>query len=177
MKTTLLFLAAILSVSSSVLAQKGEDKSKRVSPPAVATARINGGATITINYGQPSVKGRTIGKNLEPVEGQLWRAGANEATVFETDKDVKVEGKMLPAGKYAFFTMDNGREWTLIFNKKWNVWGAFSYDKDKGEDALKVTVMEQKAPRFSEKLTYTITKDGVVTLTWGDKLIRFKVAV
>jgi hypothetical protein len=177
MKASLLVLVALISFGSAVLAQKGEDKSKRASPPAVATAVINGGATITISYGQPSVKGRTIGKDLEPMEGQVWRAGANEATVFETDKEVKVEGKRLPAGKYAFFTRNNGQEWTLIFNKKWNVWGAFSYNKDKGEDALKVTVKEQKAPAFSEKLTYAITKDGMVTLTWGDKMIRFRVVV
>jgi hypothetical protein len=110
------------------------------------------------------------------MEGQVWRAGANEATVFEVDKDVKVEGKKLPAGKYAFFTRDNGQEWTLIFNKKWNVWGAYSYDKDKSQDALKVSVKEQKAPAFAERLSYTISKDGMVRLTWGGKLIRFRVA-
>lgn len=177
MKATILFLFTMLSISSSVLAQKkGEDKSKRASPPAVVTARIDGGATITINYSQPSVKGRTIGKDLEPMEGQVWRAGANEATVFEVDKDVQVEGNKLPAGKYAFFARDNGQDWTLIFNKKWNVWGAFNYDKDKGEDALQVTVKEQKASLFAEKLTYTISGDGTVTLTWGDKQVRFKVS-
>ena len=80
------------------------DKSKRPSPPASVTQKV-GAATITINYSQPSLKGRTIGKDLEPKEGQVWRTGANEATVFETDKDILVEEQSLPAGKYALFTL------------------------------------------------------------------------
>src|SRR5687768_6088324 len=110
-------LLNFLLIATIFVACAQEDKSKRPSPPAVAKETISSGATITINYGQPSVKGRTIGKDLEPMEGKVWRAGANEATVFETDKDVTIEGKSLPAGKYAFFTIDNGSEWTLIFNK------------------------------------------------------------
>src|SRR6187402_3904522 len=77
------------------------------SPPAKASETIENGAVITINYSQPSVKGRTIGKDLEPMEGKVWRTGANEATVFETTKDVMVEGKKLPAGKYGLFTIFN----------------------------------------------------------------------
>ncbi|HTK22302.1 MAG TPA: DUF2911 domain-containing protein, partial [Mucilaginibacter sp.] len=78
-----------------------EDKSKRPSPPATATGKI-GDATITINYSSPSVKGRKIFGGILPYD-KLWRAGANEATMFETDKDIVVEGKKLPAGKYSFF--------------------------------------------------------------------------
>ena len=160
--------------TNNALAQ--EDKSKRASPPATATQTITGGPSITISYGQPSVKGRTIGKDLEPMKGQVWRAGANEATVFETDKAITIEGKPLPAGRYAFFTRMDGQKWTLIFNKTWNTWGAFDYPKNKNADALQVTVKEQKAASFSEKLTYTISKDGKISLTWGDKLVSFKAA-
>ena len=59
-----------------------QDKSKRPSPPAIVTQTLASGATISIDYSQPSVKGRTIGKDLEPKEGAVWRTGANEATVF-----------------------------------------------------------------------------------------------
>ena len=150
-----------------------EDKSKRPSPPAVAKETISSGATVTINYGQPSVKGRTIGKDLEPMEGKVWRAGANEATVFETDKDVTIEGKSLPAGKYAFFTIDNGSEWTLIFNKTFNQWGAYDYKE--ADDALRVTVKPEKAKSFSEKLAYNVDKSGKVSLLWGDHDVSFNV--
>ncbi|TMI94699.1 MAG: DUF2911 domain-containing protein [Bacteroidetes bacterium] len=149
------------------------DKSKRPSPPAMAKETIKSGAVISIDYSQPSVKGRTIGKDLEPMEGKVWRAGANEATVFEVSKDVQVEDKALPAGKYGLFTIMNGDEWTIIFSKTWNQWGAFSYKE--ADDALRVKVKAEKAKTFAEKLTYTIDKSGKVSLMWGDKQVEFKV--
>src|ERR1700741_2849256 len=107
----------------SLVACGQEDKSKRPSPPAMAKETLKSGAVISIDYSQPSVKGRTIGKDLEPMDGKVWRAGANEATVFETSKDIKVEGKALPAGKYALFTLSTGDDWTVIFNKTASQWG------------------------------------------------------
>jgi hypothetical protein len=176
MKKLLSVLLAAACMFNGNFASAQKDKSRRVSPPAEVSRTIAGGATVTINYGQPSVKGRIIGKDLEPMEGKVWRAGANEATVFETDKPITIEGKPLPAGKYAFFTKKDGKEWMLIFNKTWNTWGAYDYEKNKAADALKVTVREEKAPAFSEKLTYAIEPDGQVTLAWGDMLVRFKTA-
>lgn len=145
------------------------------SPAASVSETINGGATVSINYSSPSLKGRTIGKDVEPMEGKVWRAGANNATVFEVDKDVKIEGKSLPAGKYALFTINNGKEWTLIFNKKWEQWGAFKYEETKGEDALQVKVNAKKAAASAESLAYTIDKSGKVSLLWGDLDVSFNV--
>ncbi len=68
-----------LIASTSISAQKmDEDKSKRPSPPAIANQKIESGATIKIDYSQPTIKGRTISKDLEPMEGQVWRTGSNE---------------------------------------------------------------------------------------------------
>ena len=142
------------------------------SPPAVVTQKV-GDATISINYSQPSVKGRTIGKDLEPKAGVVWRTGANDATVFEVDKDIMVEGKALPAGKYALFTLVNGDDWTIIFNKTWKQWGAFKY-KD-ADDALRVNVKAGKADSFAEKMEFTISEKGTVTLVWGDNKVEFGV--
>src|SRR6187549_530817 len=143
------------------------------SPPAKASETTDNGTVITINYSQPSVKGRTIGKDLEPMEGKVWRTGANDATVFEVSKDVKVEDKALAAGKYGLFTIVNGDEWTIVFNKTWKQWGAFSYKE--ADDALRVKVKADKAKTFAEKLSYTIDKSGKVSLMWGDKQVEFKV--
>jgi hypothetical protein len=166
-------LLNLLLFATIFVANAQEDKSKRPSPPAIAKETINSGATISINYGQPSVKGRTIGKDVEPMPGKVWRAGANEATVFETDKDVMIEGKSLPAGKYAFMTIDNGSNWTLIFNKTSNQWGAYDYKE--ADDALRVTVKPAKAKSFGEKLTYTVDKSGKVSMLWGDNDVSFNV--
>lgn len=160
-----LFFCAILFISAGACGQ--------ASPAATATQTTNKGVTITINYNQPSVKGRTIGKDLEPMEGKVWRTGANKATTFEVNKDVTVEGKALPAGKYALFTLVNGEEWTIIFNKTWDQWGAFNYKE--ADDALRVKVKEKKADPFSEKMTFTIEKDGEVNLAWGGKQVEFEV--
>jgi hypothetical protein len=164
-------LAALVLITSAVYAQG--DKSQRPSPPALVTETLENGTTVSIDYSQPSVKGRTIGKDLEPMEGQVWRTGANEATVFETDKDIKIEGQTLPAGKYSLFTLVNGKEWTFIFNKTWNQWGAFDYKE--AEDAMRVKVKADKADKFSEKMTFLISKKGKVTLLWGDIDVDFKI--
>jgi hypothetical protein len=171
---SLMLLSAVLLLNLNACAQ--DDKAKRPSPPAKATQTISSGATVTIDYSQPSLKGRTVGKDVEPMNGKVWRAGANEATVFEVSKDVKVEGKTLPAGKYALFMIANPDEWTIIFNKKWNTWGAFDYDKNKDQDALQVKVKPMKPSGPAEKLTYTVDKDGTVTLIWGDKKVAFRVS-
>lgn len=167
---SLLFIAVCL-VATNVFGQV--DKSKRPSPPAKVSQTINIGDTITIDYSQPSVKGRTIGKDLEPMAGKVWRTGANEATVFEVNRAVKVEGKPLPAGKYGLFTIMEGDEWTIIFNKIWSQWGAFTYKE--ADDVLRVKVKATKAPAFSEKMTFTISKKGKVSLFWADTEVDFNV--
>ena len=168
------FLLLAILVTNMLIACGQEDKSKRASPPARAKETIASGATITIDYGQPSVKGRTIGKDLEPMPGKVWRTGANEATTFEVSKAVKVEGKELPAGKFALFTIANEGEWTIIFNKTAAQWGAYSYKET--DDVLRVKVKSQKASQFAEKMTFSVNKNGLVTLLWGDTKVDFTVS-
>lgn len=134
---------------------------KKASPAETATGKING-ATITINYGSPSVKGRAIWGELVPY-GEAWRAGANEATTFETDKEITVEGQKLPAGKYAFFVIPEKNSATIVFNKEWKQWGA--YKMDAKQDQLRVKVTPKKSASLTEKLVYKINKDNV-TLSW-----------
>lgn len=145
-------LAAFFSLSS--CAQKP-------SPAATATGKI-GAANVTINYSSPAVKGRKIFGELEPY-GKVWRAGANEATTFEIDKPVMVEGKALPAGKYGFFVIPTEGDWTVIFNKVPNQWGAFKYDQ--AQDALRVNVKPKKSAALNERLAYVVNKNGIV-LQW-----------
>lgn len=172
MKKILSFAIIAGLMATQVNAQKKmEDKSKRPSPPGTVTQKIPSGATILIDYSMPSVKGRTIGKDLEPMEGKVWRTGANEATIFETDKDVTINGASLPAGKYGFFTLFNGKDVTLIFNKTWNQWGAFSYKE--GDDQLRVKTTYQDLNPPSEKMTFTMSPEGEVNLLWGDRDVNF----
>lgn len=136
---------------------------KPASPPEVVTGKIND-ATISINYGSPSVRGRKIWGELVPFN-KVWRAGANEATTFETDKEIMIEGSKLPAGKYSFFIIPNETESIIIFNKDDKQWGAYKY-KDKN-DQLRVTVKQQIASSSVEKLTYAISGNGIV-ISWDN---------
>jgi len=123
------------------------------------------GSTITIRYGSPYVKGRKIWGGLEPY-GKVYRAGADSATTFTTSKSIKVEGKELPAGKYAFFVIPAEKgQWTVIFNKTAEQWGAFKYDQK--QDQLRVMVTP-KMHAMTESLTYVITKNGF-SMDW-DKI-------
>ncbi|RTY88765.1 DUF2911 domain-containing protein [Flavobacterium sp. RSP15] len=143
---------------------------KPTSSKEVATGKING-ATITLNYGSPSVNGREIWGKLVPFN-QVWRAGANDATTFETDKELTIEGTKLPAGKYSFFVIPNEKECVLIFNKEAKQWGAYKY-KEK-EDQLRISVKQEVAASAAEKLVYTIRANTVV-LSWGNWNIPFSV--
>jgi len=134
---------------------------KPLASPRDSVSGVVNGDSVTINYGSPSVKGRVIWGKLEPY-GAVWRAGANEATTFTTTKDIMVEGKKLPKGKYGFFVIPTTAKWTVIFNSVPNQWGAFKYDSTK--DVLRVKVMPQPHP-LTERLVYTIDPAGF-SLTW-----------
>ncbi|HRI79601.1 MAG TPA: DUF2911 domain-containing protein [Cyclobacteriaceae bacterium] len=161
---TLMLLALVVTLG---FAQ--EDKSKRPSPPAVAEGTIDG-VKIKIDYSQPSAKGRTMLGGIEAY-GKVWRTGANEATIFETDKAIKIEGQNLPAGKYELFTIPGATDWVIIFQKYGKQWGAYSYKES--NDVLRVNVKASKAPSFVETFNISVGKDQVI-LKWENTLVAFK---
>lgn len=168
-----LFASVLLVLLFAAVSACGQDdKSQRVSPPAQDSAMV-GNTKVIIDYSRPSVKGREIYGSLIPYN-EVWRTGANEATTFEVDKDVLIEGQPLPAGKYALFTIPGEEEWTIIFNKTAEQWGAYEYDQE--QDALRVQVKPKPAPEQTEMLTYTIDENGEVSLLWADTEVNFTVA-
>src|SRR5260370_11581254 len=98
----------------------------RTSPRASVMQAV-GCAAIEIAYGRPAVKGRKVWGELVP-NGRVWRAGANEATRFTFNREVRIEGHTLAAGTYTFFAIPGDTEWTLIFNRVARRWGAFDYN-------------------------------------------------
>lgn len=159
----------LLGLSMIGLLVQAQDK-PMASPRAQATATVKG-KTITIDYGQPSVKGREIWGKLVPY-GQVWRTGANESTTIEFSADVKLQGQAVPKGKYALFTIPGEKEWTIIINKGIK-WGAYTYKQD--EDVLRVTVPVKMVATSTEKMTFTVSKKGVVSLMWDKAQVDFKV--
>lgn len=169
MRSSLRILLVCL-VGALALSAAGQDsttnKSFRVSPPAMFRRIFPSGINVRIDYGQPSLKGRIIGKTIEPMKGKVWRAGANEATIFSTNRDLVINGQQLPAGRYALFMIADEPEWTVIFNKKADQWGAFNYNP--AEDALRLKVKPQVTTEYAERLTYLISKTGRITMLWGN---------
>ncbi|MEX2380493.1 MAG: DUF2911 domain-containing protein [Vicingaceae bacterium] len=167
MKRISLLLCSLFVLSTAAIAQN--DKSERKSPPATAEGKV-GSAKITIDYSSPAVNDREIYGGLVPYD-KIWRAGANEATTFETSTDLKVNGESLPAGKYAFFVIPKAEgNWTVIFNTEHKQWGAYKHDESK--DALRV---EAKTATIDpvENLTYSI-QNGQLILDWATTRMMLK---
>ena len=156
---------ALFLFSNTASAQMG---GAQPSPRDSVSGKI-GSASISINYGSPSVKGRKVfGEGgLQPY-GKLWRAGANQATTITTDKEIMVEGKKLPAGKYTFFAMPGETEWKIVLNSQVGQWGINrdgTANADPAKNVLEATVKAKTAPA-TERLKYVITPTGF-SLIWN----------
>lgn len=184
--TSLMTLGLVLLMSSAdaqaqypqndeLHARHGAFDEPRTSPNRSAETAFGDGR-IVLEWGAPSVKERALYGGLVP-EGRVWRTGANEATVIHFDEDVLVQGQPLPAGSYALFTIGSETEWTFIFNKVHQQWGAFSYDEE--QDALRVTATPTEAEHQEELLFTFVDLEGPVTrvqLNWGTVEAGFDVA-
>lgn len=167
----LIFVAVVAGVANAQL------EFPRLSPKAFVTQTI-GDTQLSISYGRPTVNGRNIWDGLVPF-GKVWRSGANEATVFEITRDITINGKSLPSGKYSLHTIPGEPEWIVIFNKVWDQWGSFDYDER--QDALRIKVVPTTDLTHSESLTYRIEDVSVtsakVILAWEKLAVIFKVDV
>ena len=158
-----LVLTLLCSVFATSLVFAQGDKP---SPPATAVGKI-GKANVTISYSSPAVKGRKIWGDLVPY-GKVWRAGANEATTFQTDAELSIGGKKLPAGKYSLFAIAGENEWTFIFNTETGQWGikrSGEANLDRAKDVLTVTAKPKKSASFNEKMLFEVGGSGF-TLKW-----------
>lgn len=157
MLTAIIAIAAML-VSASTWAQ---------SPAATATGKLASGANLTIKYSSPSVKGRKVWGGLVPYD-KVWRAGANEATVLETDKDITIEGKTVPKGKYSVYAIPGEKEWSVIINSQTGQWGINrdgSTTRDPAKDVVVAKVKPVKSGSMNEALKYVVTDKGFA-LQW-----------
>ncbi len=177
---------------------------KPLRPSQKASVMQTVGVTdITITYSRPPVKGRTIfaeapatmesrakgeatldnqndRKAGEPIVpyNHVWRAGANEATIFTVTDDVMINGQPLKAGTYSLHTIPGKAEWTIIFNNA-TEWGSFTYDEKK--DALRVKAVPQSVSDNQEWLMYSfdpVTDNSAqVNLRWEKLRVPFTVEI
>jgi hypothetical protein len=134
--------------------------------PHVRSAWTVDGAKISIEYGRPSLKGRTVGKDVAPFAKE-WRTGADEATTLITDKALTFGSLSVPAGTYTIYTLPGENEWQLIISKKTGQWG-IPYPA--GQDLGRVPMKVDKASAPVEQLTISIDDTpagGTLKVSWG----------
>lgn len=127
---------------------------------------------ITVKYSRPNTKGREIFGALEPY-GQVWRTGANNATAITFTEDISLEGKKVPAGEYALFTIPGKNEWTIILNKTVKQWGSYEYKE--ADDVIRIKVkpvtLKDKTETFSINFTDVYPTKATLQLLWGSTMV------
>lgn len=157
-RKSLIIASAVLGVAAAAFVVRAQqDKSKRPSPPASAKCDLPGGKSVTVDYSSPRAKGRKIFGGLVPY-GEVWRAGANEATTFVTTADLMVGGEHVAAGNYTLFTIPEKDKWTLIISKKTGEWG-IPYP-GQADDLLRVDMKAGSTPSQIENFTIGFDKTG-----------------
>jgi hypothetical protein len=150
------------------------------SPSSGAVVKQSIGITdVTITYSRPGVKGREVWGKLVPF-GELWRTGANLATVLEVSDDVMIEGQKLPAGKYSLFTVPaQTGEWTLVINKNPNLGGTAGYKQEEDVFRAKVKPQMLTAPREWLEFSFEDLTDSSanVVLYWERLRLPIKMTV
>lgn len=153
----LIAFCGVVIMGLAFMATSSMGQAIRPSPPAKADCKFADGKTITVSYSSPRMKGRKIFGGLVPF-GQVWRAGANEATAFVTDANLTVSGKDVPAGSYTLFTLPSQDSWKLIISKKTGEWGV-PYPGE-GDDFARVDMKVSQLPSPLENFTIAFDHAG-----------------
>lgn len=127
---------------------------------------------ITITYSRPNIKGRKIFGGIEPY-GIVWRTGANAATKIKLTDTIWIDKHLLAPGEYGLFTIPGPNEWTVVFNKIAEQWGAYSYDSTK--DVLRFKIkpgkLDKKLETFTIQFADAFTEHCVLQLLWENTIL------
>jgi hypothetical protein len=137
-------------------------------PRGTSTITING-KTVSVEYGRPSLKGRTTDELLGRLSaGAAWRLGADTSTTFKTGTNLVFGGLTVPAGEYSIWMeREADNSWKLVFNKQHGQWGT---EHDASQDLGSAPLQESKVTKPVETLTITLRKaggGGTFTIEWG----------
>lgn len=172
MCTNPVHIGSIFILSMSILLScksMEENNISRPSPLRTDSLRLSTGK-ITITYSSPAVRKREIWGKLDPYY-KVWRIGANDATIFENEMNLRIMDSMvLPKGKYSVFAIPREGDWTIIFNKEWEQWGAYNYDE--GKDQLRFDVGVYFEEDLRERLNFEIQEDAL-NFSW--EYLRFNI--
>jgi len=119
-------------------------------PMLKLSGKASGEPFARVIYGRPQKNGRTLFGDIVQYN-TIWRLGANEATEIEFFVPVKIDGKLVPKGRYTLYSIPNESNWILILNTDNFSWGNFSYNAKK--DLLRVQVPVIKTMDTTEAFT------------------------
>ena len=156
-------------------ADQGNESAKPASPRLASMAMV-GSNHVHIDYSAPSVRGRIVWGGLVAYD-QVWVTGAHKATNINFNKDLKIAGEVINAGKYAIFTIPGRESWTVIINKNWDQHLADDYDES--EDVVRFTVKPESLHEPVEQLSYEVSSgenaNGMISISWSKIRISFPV--
>lgn len=153
----------------------------RLSPKDTAKITLND-LDLKVEYNRPSKRDREIFGALVPFD-KVWRTGANEATTFQTNKDLMIDGMLLKKGKYTLWTVPMKNSWKVMFNSKDYKWGVNEKMEpmwDPNFDVIELEVSKQDIDETVEKFTIAFdnkTGNLKLTMAWDQTLIEIPVAV
>jgi hypothetical protein len=127
----------------------------RPSPAGTADITLKG-KSVSIHYSRPSMRGRKIVGELVPY-GQVWRTGANEATLLSTPVDLTIGGARVPAGEYTLYSLPSESAWKLIINKQTGQSGT-EYHQE--QDLVRVDMHVSRAAASVEQFTISWKNTG-----------------
>jgi hypothetical protein len=137
----------------------------QASPRGGVEATVEG-ATLTVDYGRPSKRGREIFGGLVPWN-QVWRTGANAATHFTSDRDLLIDGHALPAGTYTLWTTYTPEEGELIISGLTEVWGTqYDPESDLIRIPMKSDTLDESVEQFTIEVEPSERGGGVLALSW-----------
>lgn len=174
MKKLLLIVFIAFSAFSFQTLQAQSFPEMDASPMDIAMARPDKKSPpfARVIYSRPQKKGRDIFGGVVPY-GEVWRTGANEATELDIYVSLKFGNTILKPGNYTLYTIPDEENWTIIINSDTNVWGAFSYKKEK--DVARITVPCEQAVAPIESLSMIFKTDGkgtVLMIGWDDHYVE-----
>ncbi len=163
---SVVMFAHVSPVSAHGKAQAAQSK-PLPSPAAEANVTLDGKA-ITIHYNSPRMRGRKIVGELVPY-GKVWRTGANPATSFVTEGNIKIGDLNVPAGKYTLYTLpaESGTAWQLIINKQTGQWGTvYNQDQDLGRTPMHSSTLPSPQEDMSISFEHTTKNSTEVHVRW-----------
>jgi hypoxanthine phosphoribosyltransferase len=172
-KSKLLILFVVFIFIGEINAQ--QIQMPQASPAAKISQKV-GLTDVTVEYSRPSMRGRKIFGELVPY-GDVWRTGANAATILTFSTEVKIEGNIVSPGSYALYSIPGKTEWTMILSSNTKLWGAVGYSD--GDDVLRFKVKPGKTGQKYETMEINfvdITDTGsTLALKWENTRVKFRI--